>query len=513
MVAVDCWSGRGKINFMNCNVRASKSYSTNAIMVSVLLFAIGVLLAFVSGPSAGFFIQEDEMQTYLLLAVLTLVLFVPPIIKSNKPGADIFEPFYVIVIVYFFHFILKPLDNLFLGQWLAAIQKCNLIDLNRNIFYAIVGLFSFYWGYFSLAGKVFSRGIVSKIMPFQSSRLSVNNARLNNLAICFGIVGFISFVYYASFYGGIQSLLNEMNYAVTDTRGFGPLLMVVRMFPILASILFYTANINKMNWWKYLVLFMLVFIVFLVSWQRMKIIAMVVGLIFVRHAIKKKIKFNFLKFVVGSVFLVIFFILLSEAFVVYRSVGLADFSIDKLPPTHEIYIHEAMRTFNPTESFTIIARDVPTVLSFQYGKTYSDIFILFIPRFFWPGKPLNIGANGIFSEEFFYEQYVVKDTVFTTTILGEGFINFGLVGIIISMVACGVFLRGVWIYYQKDPTSKLRIIMYSALFGHMPILIRSGFYTYFSELIQLGVPLVLSLYFVIRKKAIPDVSLALSDKV
>jgi len=462
---------------------------TYLVGLSISLLGILISLSFF----ANFLLEDcwkDSMsQTIRLITGVGLLCLIPMLIQSKKRNTDIFEPIYLFVIVYIFHFVFKPIDFITFGSWFAKSQGCTVADLNRAIFYAGVGAVFFFWGYYSFFSKHIANKLV-RVLPSSRYFIRYNKLRVSAVILLLTIVGCIGFIYYVSLYGDFYYFYNHMNEIIEQTRGLGPLLVIIRFFPIIACLLFYAFNAEKMTLLKWLVLLGLVLMVVLVSWQRMKIVSVFVGMLLIRNFKVSKFKINPSRLLLGTVGLISIFIIFSELFVIYRAYGISNFSTN-IPKTREAFIHDALRTFNPTESFVIISRYVPEILNYQYGKTYLDAFILPIPRKLWPNKPLSLGSNGVFGETFFPELYVDKDIVLTTTILGEGFMNFGLFGIILAMTLAGVTLRVFWTYLQIDPTNTHRVLIYAALFGHLPIFIRSGFYTYFTEESQLMVPLLL----------------------
>ena len=83
----------------------------------------------------------------------------------------------------------------------------------------------------------------------------------------------------------------------------------------------------------------------------------------------------------------------------------------------------------------------PSVIPYQYGKTYSFFLVSFVPRILWPDKPLAGSANvfyavtyGVTTEE------GAKTSTFGVSILGEAFINFGWIGVILIMLVQGILL-------------------------------------------------------------------------
>jgi len=466
----------------------TKIWLTVGVTMLGIIFGLSLIFAI-----NNFKLREDICQSWNFLSILGVICLVPILIEINKKNSDIFEPIYLFVIGYFLHFFLKPIDVIYLGGWLAKAQKCSIEDVNRVIFFAIIGIIFFYIGYYSKFGSFICKKIAEEIPPGRFRDIRYSHRIANILAIIMILIGMGAFLYYVFLYGDFYFFYTHMTEIVEQTRGLGPLLVIIRMFPIIAILIFYVNNVDKMTILKKLFILVSLILLVIVSWQRQKIIAGIIGLVCIRNFLVKKVKFNAVKFVIAITVIIFILIIGLEVFVTYRRHGPFVF-MTMLPRAPEVFFHDAMRTFNPTEGFMIIARDVPDVLNYQYGKTYLDMFILPIPRKIWPTKPLTLGANGTFGAVFFPNLYIFQDVVLATTILGEGYMNFGIFGLVFPMFLAGIFLKMIWKYLSFNPKSKHRVLIYSALYGHLPIFIRSGFYTYFTEELQLIVPLLICIF-------------------
>lgn len=83
----------------------------------------------------------------------------------------------------------------------------------------------------------------------------------------------------------------------------------------------------------------------------------------------------------------------------------------------------------------------PSVVPHQYGSTYSFFFVALIPRALWPDKPEAGAANYFYgvNYEITTEEGALRST-FGVGLVGEAFINFGWVGVILIMMLQGVIL-------------------------------------------------------------------------
>lgn len=81
----------------------------------------------------------------------------------------------------------------------------------------------------------------------------------------------------------------------------------------------------------------------------------------------------------------------------------------------------------------------PSEIPYQFGRTYSYFAVALIPRALWPGKPQAGSANGFFAISYgLLTEEGAKTTTFGMSLLGEAFINFGWVGVILVMLVQGL---------------------------------------------------------------------------
>jgi predicted small integral membrane protein len=88
----------------------------------------------------------------------------------------------------------------------------------------------------------------------------------------------------------------------------------------------------------------------------------------------------------------------------------------------------------------------PDTVPYQYGRTYSYMFITLIPRFMWPDKPSMSEANRFYQVQYGLTAENQLDSVsIAVGFLTEGYINFGWLGVVgvayFVGLALGIFQR------------------------------------------------------------------------
>ncbi len=93
--------------------------------------------------------------------------------------------------------------------------------------------------------------------------------------------------------------------------------------------------------------------------------------------------------------------------------------------------------------FAEIYTMTPSMVEYQYGTTYKYLALTLIPRVIWPEKPQANYANNFYAIAYgVSNEEGVKTSSFGITLLGEGYVNFGTAGALLTMVFLGLVLAG-----------------------------------------------------------------------
>lgn len=111
---------------------------------------------------------------------------------------------------------------------------------------------------------------------------------------------------------------------------------------------------------------------------------------------------------------------------------------------------------------------MPTYLNYQYGMSYIEIILQFIPRAIWPNKPETT-------------MFLVMNQAFgklasggpSYTIFGEHYVEFGLAGIIVVLFLIGKFFKSLW-KSTKEKDNIIYNIEYAILFIYILQLVTRG---------------------------------------
>jgi oligosaccharide repeat unit polymerase len=125
-----------------------------------------------------------------------------------------------------------------------------------------------------------------------------------------------------------------------------------------------------------------------------------------------------------------------------------------------------------------------------YGSQLVGSLLFFIPRSFWESKP--IGSGAFLADTLNYDFNNIS-----MPLIGEGFINFGLIGVVIFMFIYGLILgnldRVAW-QIKKKKTPSLFIYYYYFLFGSVFLIMRGDLVSSLAHTVGLTSSFLLAVY-------------------
>lgn len=146
------------------------------------------------------------------------------------------------------------------------------------------------------------------------------------------------------------------------------------------------------------------------------------------------------------------------------------------------------------DCYTMIARSLSYigVKGIQWGKQLLGVFLFWVPRTFWPAKPVGSGSTVL--------AYQGSDfTNVSCPIIAEGYLNFGIIGVVtfaflyalisksVDSKACEFRNRGG--YNPKSFGDNVQFV-YGILVGYSYLLLRGDLLTAFSNLVGILSPVV-----------------------
>jgi oligosaccharide repeat unit polymerase len=117
--------------------------------------------------------------------------------------------------------------------------------------------------------------------------------------------------------------------------------------------------------------------------------------------------------------------------------------------------------FYGIDAIAVIVEHVRRTGTFLMGSSLAELLYWFVPRAIWPDKPFTFS----FTFGQLFQSYVGwgGEAYATTTLFGELYLNFGVIGVIFGSFLFGIFIRLYYIYLIRRIQSKSGIMVYAIL--------------------------------------------------
>ena len=141
---------------------------------------------------------------------------------------------------------------------------------------------------------------------------------------------------------------------------------------------------------------------------------------------------------------------------------------------------------------------VPQKIDYQYGKTMVTWLVAPVPRELWPDKPpVNIGK--LLGPALFESS---AGSGVPPGLVGEFYLNFGLAGVLVGLLAFGLVLRSLYLTLRPHFASPGIVLVYTLLSTRLAIgMLSNSTSGGVTRLLKEMVPLLLALYFLERRPA------------
>lgn len=417
---------------------------------------------------------------------------------------DIFSPFIIPNVLFIFIYILKPVYILFTGEVgvgefdVHPITDVEIRAFNEANLYCLISIFVYNITlHFFLSAR--RHDYFEKIKPkFKENLYSVLKSRILNILGVVSILFTLSTILFLfERAGGITNYLDSLALRNVYLKDLGYLLMIANMSKILLFV--YTARIlseriyNKKNLLIWLILLIVSIALLLLTGGRSSILYGVMTLFIMVHYLKKQVSVTTSIIGGGTLF---FFVV-----IVYRVV-LRDkyFKANDDLSTFTILIN-AIKDF-PRYFFggyDVLQFDALLTLlankaqyTFLYGETLLAALVSPIPRSLYPEK--GYGAMAYFTKTFFPHFYYPNNVEVNVSYIGEMYLNFGLLGIIIGMFILALVLGVMYKRFIMNQ-SVICFFLYTITIVRVISLIRGDIFNFWVYYIQDIAPIILVLLF------------------
>ena len=393
----------------------------------------------------------------LTCSLFALSILVPLITRAAKHDLDYFQPTTFLGICFLFFYVLKPVDfHLFGGNLITPERSITEV---LGILYAYVGYLFFGFGYHIQVGKS-----ISGVLPVISKKDAHEHVFLVYLVLTgLGVVGLVLLTYEK----GLASYVSHLASRKFYFSGHGVAYYLLFFFP--GSFFVYTAysiRNGRIVRSRLLVLaFVISFVGALCTGSRLTILSIILGTLIILHYMDKRIPLKVI-LVAGIVML-----LLLVSFRYMRKPG-GDFmakittGISKHAVSENVIVetfHIIATNFLPYEELLVMIEHMPTKLDYQYGRIYLSGIIRIMPSWLIGPKRrfAEFSPGRIYTSSFFPEREFRGKVTLFPGIIGEGYVNLHVGGIIMTMLFLGVLYRSLYEYLKKDVSNRDRVLIYA----------------------------------------------------
>jgi hypothetical protein len=141
-------------------------------------------------------------------------------------------------------------------------------------------------------------------------------------------------------------------------------------------------------------------------------------------------------------------------FYAYRYLGLLDYGAvaDYIGNVNSPLLLAFNRAYG-TDSFMLILQRTGVTLPFQWGRSFVDLFVYWIPRALWAGKPQSFGL--MFPSQYMPDMHWGTMTYASASLPGELYLDFHLPGILAGSALIGLALRACYALARRGPGALL----------------------------------------------------------
>jgi oligosaccharide repeat unit polymerase len=123
--------------------------------------------------------------------------------------------------------------------------------------------------------------------------------------------------------------------------------------------------------------------------------------------------------------------------------------------------------------FDVLVTIIDELNDFTFGATNFHYFLSYIPRVVWPDKPFDQGFMLYVTNQFYGDVFSTNGSTFAGTLVGEGYLNFGIIGVFVYSFVFSVLLYRIYKNACQSADSNA-IIIYALAFPFSQQVIRGG---------------------------------------
>lgn len=418
--------------------------------------------------------MNELLTAFLLLIVLVLVgaAYINNRTRSQFNGGFIFSPIPFILINYALIFAYRPFVILYYDAPTLNFAEINNGKAYQAIQLGLLSLCAILLPYFAdFYGRSFQRVPQRGVM----NKIHVN--RLVWLNLCFFTLVVIGIFIYGSALNNTGDRLEN----ASEYKGFFLFIITQRFHFVLSILTFYfflSSHVSR-SW-------QLALLVCLISAPVLSLFAagrgatfyllIAYGVIYV-FARSARVSWKSVVYIgAAGIFFSFLNFLLSIVRVVINSTGwewadLVDaVNFSESGGKFEDLFILASWDYSVFDVFVTITNELN---EYTFGATNLQYFLSYVPRVFWPDKPLDQGFMLYVTNKFYGDVFSLNGSTFAGTLAGEGYLNFGIVGILVYSFVFSFVLYRIYRKACRSVDSN-SIIIYALAFPFSQQVIRGG---------------------------------------
>jgi len=408
-------------------------------MLVLILIAVTVCFFLVLITHRDFF--HDFFSPQILLTLFFIIFYIIPAFRFIQ-GDDYFT---------------KTVGMFFVGTSLTGVDRVNTIIVSFMSFVCLIGGI-----YFSYWLKAFRTSPEISV----KSEIFWNKMNFYNISFLYIIIGILETLLLIRFSGGVLSIFLNLGKKF-EIRSGNYIFTFGYMFLSVASLLVLFHN-KKITFSFALLLLVSILSVSLIINRGLIVIILGLVPLSYNYCIKQlSIKKVFLLSVLG-LFGAVFYKVL-------QVVIISNWNFKYLFSGY-FFSAIARDLFGDVligpQQLSFALKGIPSILGFQYGKTIIGFLISLIPSKFFVDKPMVSGA-GIYTQSLFPHIFYNGSTI-PPGLIGELYMNFSIVGVIVGMFICGLFL-GRLFHEMNLKKSVFLVFLYSLSIIFFLYLLRGEF--------------------------------------
>ena len=423
--------------------------------------AMAVLVALMA--TGGLFTFFDLAQvTAPLLSPLSLDLIclalglLPALVRATRRRFDIFEPIHLVIAAFT---LLTGVRALYLISYGTAVYLRLPSEglLSAALALSILGMLATYAGYYSGVGD----RLALSVPPSPSLRIGELRYPPTTIALA-ALIGLVSMGVLGNELAGLEG-----QRSVLDSAGLFWLMPLSYCAPFALYMMLLNLEHEPANFARLLVFLSMLTVIlafFLLRPSKDWIMRLFYyPLVFVHYRRRKLPPLR--SALIGIVGLIAIFAwgvighLYVKAFA-FNSADTLRFLNGHLENPREFF-DLLLSRFYGIDSIAVIIEHVRHTGHFLMGSSLAEVFYWFIPRALWPDKPYTFS----FTFGRLFESYVGwgGDAYASTTMFGELYLNFGLIGVMAGSFCFGLLMRAVYVYLIGRIQTKSAIMLYSII--------------------------------------------------